>query len=185
MEINTDNLKNKITSLESFINEYEEIELNLFNQLKNSVVNWEDGNSIQFDNAIQQEKQETNDILESLKNKKDLYQLIYEKYSELGKKIKCNLGNKNALLRTVDYCYNYATQVINEFNAVDTSFSYSEKSSIEQQKERIVSLRNQLSEIRSSLSEIYNKIEKIEIEIKGKIRELEELNISSFDFGLV
>lgn len=185
MEIDTSKLKNSISSLEALIDEYEDIKLNLFNQLKNSVINWQDGNSIQFDNAMYLEKQETEIFYESLLKKKELFQTIYDKYSEIGKKISCKLGNKNALLRTVDYCINYANYAINEFNYIDTGFSYGELASIMDQKRKIEQIKNELSDLRSQLSDIFNKIEAIEIEIRAKVRELDINHIPDFIFTLV
>ncbi len=185
MEIDTTKLKSSISSLEALLNEYEEIKLNLFNQLKNSVINWQDGNSIQFDNAIYVEKQEAEKFYDSLVNKKELFQTIYDKYSEFGKKISCKLGNKTALLRTIDYCINYANYAINEFNYIDTGFSYGELNSIMNQKGKIEQVKTDLTALRSQVSEIFNKIENIEVEIRGKVRELEENHIPEFIFTLV
>lgn len=185
IEINITDLRNNILSLGSLIDQYEEIELNLFNQLKDSCINWQDGNSIEFDNKVYLEKQETNFLLQSLNSKKEVLNYIYDKYSEIGKKIRCNLNNKTTLLHAIDNCYSQAVNIINEFNKIDKSFYYSEQHSIQSQKNKLTDVKNKLREIKTEASKIYNKIETIEEEVNTKIKQLEEIKINSFDYSLI
>lgn len=182
IDVNNVDLKNAIIELDSLINEYEEIEINLFNQLKDSCINWQDGNSIQFDNKIQLEKGESKLILESLKKQKDIYNYIYNKYNEIDKKIHCNLNNKNSVLFTIDNCYNETLNILDEFSRIDRSFYYEEQYSIFREKDRIIKIKNELYEIKISTEKMYDRIEGIEKEIKNKISSLEEIRINDFDF---
>ena len=102
MKINNINLKNDINLLNKLIAEYEEVKLNLFNELKDSCINWQDGNSVDFENKIYLEKVESDNILRTLTDKRDILNFIYDKYSDLGKKIKCDLNNRSALLRSIE-----------------------------------------------------------------------------------
>ena len=52
IEVNVIDLKKEIDEITKYINEYEEIQLNLFNQLKESTINWQDGYSKQFESKI-------------------------------------------------------------------------------------------------------------------------------------
>lgn len=185
LEINTSELKNIIDSLNSLINEYELIQLNIFNQLKNCTINWQDGNSLVFDDKIYLDKQESKRILELLNEKKELYDYIYRSYSDIGKKIRFNLNGKNAIIYAIDDCCNKATSIINEFYNINRSFYYSEQNSIFYQKDRIIGVRNQLSEIKNSIIKLYDRIEVIEREIKNKITKLEKIKINDFDFNLI
>ena len=126
LEINTSDLKCDINNLNSLIDEYEEIQLNLFNQLKDSCINWQDGNSLKFDNNIYLERKEAELILQTLKDKRDVFNFIYSKYSEIGKKISCNLNNKNKLLQAINNCESRFNSIINEFRKIDNSFYYQE-----------------------------------------------------------
>lgn len=185
LDINVDELKNIIDSLNLLIDEYEIIQLNIFNQLKNSCINWQDGNSIVFDDKIYYDKQESKRFLELLHQKKDLYNFIYRSYIEIGKKINFNLNNKNTIVYLIDDCYNQASNIINEFYKINRNFYYSERSDIFYQKDRIVNVRNKISEIKDSVMKLYNKIEIIETEIKNKVKKLEEIKINDFDFNLI
>lgn len=178
MEINTSELKKHVTDLESLLKDYDEIKLNLFNQLKNSVMNWQDGNSLLFDNAMYIEKQEAENFYESLNQKKELFQTIYEKYCDIGKKIECKLGNKNALIRTVDYCISYANNAISELGSVDSSVV-----SVSGFKSSIEGVKRDLEDVKQKLVSMFDRIEQAEVEIKSKVRELEENHIPDFIFS--
>ena len=93
VDVNVPNLANAINSLKSIISEYEEIELNLFNQLNDSCVNnWQDKYSKEFEGKMQLDKQEAQLILESLNEKKEVYNFIHDRYGEIARKIKVNLS---------------------------------------------------------------------------------------------
>ncbi len=182
IEVNILELKNNIISLNSLIEEYKEIKLNLFNQLKESCISWQDGNSTLFDNGVNLDKREIELFINSLLAKKNVFEFVYNKYEAIGKKIKCNLLNKNALIDSIDNCINNCQSIIDEFNRIDRSFYYNEQQSISSQKNRIFGVKENLIEIKSSVSAMYNKIEAIEKSVNLKIKELDEIKKNNFDF---
>ena len=185
LEINSVNLKNDIDVLNKLISEYEEIQLNLFNELKDSCINWQDGNSIEFENKIYLEKVEADNVLRILNEKKEVLNFIYDKYSDLGKKIKCDLNNRSTLLNFVETCQNQTNSIINEFYKIDNSFYYREQQKISKQRNKIIKVKTELLEIKNSITKMFDKIDAIEKEVKEKIKELEEIKINSFDYNLV
>ncbi|MEE3342498.1 MAG: hypothetical protein VZS44_00195 [Bacilli bacterium] len=182
LKIDCDELRTEIDALNGYLNSYEEILLNLFNQLKDATINWQDGKSIDFENKIYLEKKESDLFFQSLNEKKDILKFIYDKYSDLGKKITCDLNNKNSVLGAIDNCYNQAKSVINEFNKIDDSFYYDELSRIRNTKQKIVDQKNKLGNVKKDVSSLYSQIEEIEKEVKSKISDLEEIKINSFDY---
>ena len=107
---------------------------------------------------------------------------IYDKYSDLGKKIACDLDNKNSVINVLDGCYNQAKSLVNEFNKIDDSFYYEELTRINSAKQKAINARNKLSSTKKEVTDLYAKIEEIEREVKNKIDELEEVKINSFDY---
>ena len=184
VEINCVEIKNIINSLRTIIEEYEIVELNIFNQLKDSCVNWQDGNSIKFGDNIILDKEEIDIFVENLNNEIDLYNYMYNNYIRLGKKIKCNMNNKDTILYLIDNCCNKAVTIINEFNRINISFYYSEQYNIFEQKNKIIKVKNDLLNIRESIKDLYNKIEQIEKNINIKIKKLEEMDIKKLDFDI-
>ena len=185
LEVNVADLKNDLEVLNLLIEQYDDARLNLFNQLKESCINWQDGNSIEFDNKIYLEKQESDLFLQSLKGKKEVFDYMCDKYGEIGKNIKCNLESKDAIINTIDNCYNKVVDLVSEFDKIDKSFSYPEQYSIQRQRERILEIKNELSEIKNEISKSYEKIADIENQVSVKISKLETIKINSFDYNLV
>lgn len=184
INVDIENLKNDVYNLKKLIDEYEDIKMNLFYQLKESTTNWQDGNSIKFSDKIYLEKNETDLLLQSLKEKSDIFNYIHNKYSEFGKKILCNLNEKNTLINSINNCYNQAVSIVNEFNYIDRSFYYDEMYSIQNQKNKIITVKNKLAEIKNEVLNLYKKIEEIENEVSIKIKRLEEIKINNFDFNI-
>lgn len=185
LEVNNINLRKEIEQLSTLINEYEEIQLNMFNQLKDSSINWQDGNSIEFENKIYLEKQESNSLLQCLKDKKEILEFIFDKYSEMGKKIKCNLNNKSTVINSILNCQSQINNILNDFNKIDTSFYYSEKNLILKQKQNLLNVKKELLAVKKSIEKNYQKIEEIEKEIKSKINTLVDIKINDFDYNLI
>lgn len=184
IEIDVTELKNDIASLGALIDEYEEIELNLYSQLKDSCINWQDGNSVLFDSKIYMEKRESELFLQSVKSRREALDFIYSKYSEIGKKIKCNLDNKKTVIGAIDSCYTEAIRILNEFQRIDRSFYYSEQSLIEIQRGKVIDSRNRLRDLKTAAMNTFSKIEEIEKEIETKLKSLEQIKINDFSFNL-
>lgn len=184
IEVNIEELNKNIMMLSSLINEYEEIKLNLFNQLKDSTLNWRDGNSIEFENEIYLEKQDSELFLETIKTKKELFDLVYNRYQEIAKKIKCNLNNKSTLMSVLDTCYNSATEAINSFNSLDRSLSCPELGDADSQKRVIIEVRSKIGDVKRETINLLDKIDNIEKEINEKTNALEEIKINDFDYYL-
>ena len=185
VEVDVKKIEKEVENINILISEYEEIEINLFNQLKNSCINWQDGNSKRFEEQIYFETKESEVIINSLKNRKNIYEYIYKKYGEIGKTIKSNLNKENSLLNIIEECYEEAVSIINEFNRIDRSFSYREQSQITAQKKKIEEIKESFIAIRKSTTEILKNIKQIEETVEEKIKELEEIKINTFEFELM
>lgn len=183
LEIDIGELSECMRSISALITEYEEIKMNLFKELRDSTtINWRDGNSVSFEQALHSESQETDLFLESLKIRKDLLNYIYTKYSVIGKKIKCDMGAKKGVLAQIDECHGRAVKIIEDFDDIDFSFTYHRIDDILNQKNKIISVRDELAEMKRRVSKMFEKIEKIENQIALRMKKLEEIKINDLDF---
>lgn len=182
LEINNVSLKSELDALTNFISEYELIQQNIFNQLKDACINWQDGNSIEFENKIYLEKKESELFLQDLKEQKQVIEYIYHKYKELGQNIKCNLNSKMSLLYALENCQNQVNSILSEFYKIDATCPYSEYQMIETQKQKLKKIQQSLLDVISIVTKTYRQIEEIEKEVKNKMNHLEEIKINSFEF---
>lgn len=182
IKINTNELKNEIIILNSYINEYEDIKLNLFNQLKESCIAWQDGESLEFDNKICNEKQTTENLYQSLKDKVKILDFIYDKYIELGKDIICNLDKKNTILSKLSAFENEINEIIKDYNNIMANCN---EFGISNQIEKILKLKDNLKEVKENFLDTFNKIFIFEQTIKEKIKSLEVVQINDFSYNLI
>ena len=182
IEVNVSNLKLEVDKISKIIEEYDEIMLNLFRYLLDSYTNWQDSNSILFSQKIGEERLEMSNYFDILTQKKDVLKYLYDRYSEIGKKISINLNSKNIILGIIDDCYRQASDIRYSFEQIDTSFYYDERQTILNQKDEIYDVMEELRDIRSNISELYTKIEGIELEIHKKISNIEQIKINEFEF---
>lgn len=182
INVDVTELRENVNELKKIINEYEVIQLNIFNQLKESTVNWQDGNSIKFSDAILLEKKESDLFLESLQNLNKIYDYICRSYGEIGNKIEYYMNNKQKLFTMIDVCYSEVIGILNEFDRIDTTFYFSEQNIIFFQKQKINELKAQISSIKRSFNELFSKIENIDKNIKNQIQTLDKLKINKFNF---
>lgn len=184
IEVDVLELKNHIDKLNFLIDKYEEVYLNMFNQLKEACINWQDGNSLNFDDKIYLEKEEAELLIQTLKDKKNIYTQIYNSYIDIGKKIKCNLDSRESLLLEFDRRIQSVNDILNEFQNIDNSFYYVEYQNIINQRNRVIQIKANLARIKNNVSNLFNKIIEIEQDIQEEIKKIEEIKINDFNFLL-
>ena len=187
VEVDIGKIQYYIDKLNTYSSELEQIHLNIFNQLKNSCVNWQDGHSILFEDAVYIDKKESDELLNNLTEKKDVYSFICDKYSTLGKKIKCNLKNKNMVLDKISYCCDLIDDILEQYSWIDRSFYYDEIYSINNQQSIMYNTLNTMKSLYAEIKKLYNKIEHIESEINTAIKKLKGFTVQDFNFdeGLI
>lgn len=184
MKINTINLKCEIEKINTLIKEYDEIQLNLFNELKDSCINWQDNNSIDFEEQCDLEKRETEFFIDSLQEIKNMYEFIYEKYQIIGKEIYYNFKKKNSILKKIEDCEVQIENIITAFCNIDNTIEYKYYQIILEHKNILIKMKDKIYKLEIEINNIFKKIEAIEKEIKSKIDNLEKININNFDFCL-
>lgn len=183
VDINIKQLGSLSTELRSLLNECDEAELNIFNQLKDACINWQDGNSVVFDEKIKDEKKQTQDFFAALEKNHDLFISIYNEYKSIGNKLYANLEKKEAVLKAIDNCIDNANAVIADFDGAERSFYYPEITSINSQRDAIIKVRDNLKTFRKKIEDLYKDVSKAEERIKTKIAKLEDPKIGLFVYG--
>ncbi len=182
VDIDVKQLGNLVIELNKIIDDYEEVYLNIFNQLKDSCINWHDKNSIAFENQLKDEKTFSVNYLNTIKNCKSIFQYIYDEYVSIGKRIYFNMGKKDTIISIIDECIRKLDDVINDFNGVVKSFSYNGLSAINAQKDKLASCKKELQTMKLEITDLYKKINLIEDKVASKIARLEEVEMKAFDY---
>ena len=185
VDINIKQLGSLVTELTELINECDEAELNIFNQLKEACVNWQDGNSVEFEGKMKNEKKYTQNFLGAIQKNKDALRFAYDEYKAIGNKLYANLEKKSAIIKAVDTCISNANDVIYELDRAERGFYYYELTLINNQRSNMYTVRDNLKTMKSKLNELYKKIENAEARIATKVSKLESsITFPEFDFSL-
>ena len=184
MELDVKELLSQYHSLLSQYSSLEEVQMNLFNNLSNIYgMDWLDGNSLSFGNAIDLERNETDSFRMCVWEKIGIFKYIYNRYSGLGKMIRCNLDKKEVVLSSVHNCIISVKAINNIFGIINLNFSYPEFETLRNKRQLFINMEKKLVNIKEYLVALYNKIENIERDIDSKIRELEEFKVNSFEYS--
>lgn len=182
MKVNIIDLTNNRNDLIRIINEYENIHLNLFNELKQVTVNWQDSKSEEFKIQIEREKNESKLFLEEIKEAKEVITYIIDSYKNLANIISCNLNSRNSIASWLGNCESQINTIINKYNNIDNSFYYEELENINFQKQQLTSLKNQIRIIKNNINNTFTRINNIENAIANKINQLSQIKINEFEY---
>lgn len=184
IKFNSENLKSIINNLNKLIIQYENNQLNLFNELKDSFNNWNDSNSVILEEALYLDKIESDNTIDLMKEYKNKLVFVSEKYNTLGKIISCDLKSKSSIIKKIEKNEEEINNIINEFYQIDNSFYYEEYQKILNQKQKIENSKIQLLELHNEIKSKYENIEKIETSIKIEFETLEPLRINDLDYQI-
>ena len=183
VDINIKQLGSLASELNTLLDECDEAELNIFNQLKDACINWQDGNSIVFEEKKKDEKEQTQSFFAALQKRKEVFSSIYDEYKAIGNKLYANLEKKDSILKAIDDCIDKANDVIYELDGAERSFYYYELGLINNQRDAVYKVRDDLKTFRKKINDLYTKISSAEERIKTKISKLEDVKISLFNYS--
>ncbi len=184
IKVDVSKLKSELEQLNLIIDEYDEIELNLFNQLKNSCNDWNDHKTPAFEAAVDKEKKESMRMLDSFKDVTNCLNYIIQQYESIGNRITVCLEKKTTIIKYYGSVENKVNSIISTINSVDKSFSYSEKDNIIDLGNSFENLKTDLVDSRDRVKDLFKKIERIEENVAAKLRSLKEIDIEAFDYVL-
>ena len=177
VKVNVTNLSTCIEGMNQILEELDENKINLFNQLKNSCVNWQDGNYLKFDQEIYEEHKESDELYNEIKDKKEIYDYIHSKYAEFGKKVLCSVEDKDSLLNTMDEARALIMDAESELSGVTAI-------NVNIIRNCMISAREQIGTLRELAKLTFIKIADYEKDISVKIDGLSTMKLKPFEFDV-
>ena len=167
-------LKTKLDNLEKLISDYDNIEMNLFNHLKNSFISWEDTNSLRFQNAILSDKKENIEFKKNLRESITIFKKIYTSYISIGKKININLNDKSNIMNLLENILSKTKNIERKINQINAS-------EVSEIRYKIKRVNDNINMLKDSYRSLYQKLENIEFTIKNNINKLETVKINDLE----
>ena len=144
MKVNINNLKDEVEAFNRLLSKYEESYLNYYNMISSFSFYWQDYNSKRFFDAAKIEKLSYEQVLNDLKDVKNVYSYIIDKYSTFGRKISINLDAKNKIMDRFDDYIDEMSSIIRRFYNLDLSFCPNEAYYIRKARDRMIVQRDEL-----------------------------------------
>lgn len=186
MNVNIDisMLEGVLKQLNQTIEEYEQIDKNILNALKNSSFFWNDNIAKTFFNEIDKEHLNNEKVITNLKNNSEIIAYIINSYSSIGKKIKCNLNSKDLIINKIKNILYNINDILVSYGYLNTSFCPYESYLLYEEKKKINVAYNTLNTMLNNITNNFKKMEQIEKNIKLKISSLNNYVIDNFDINV-
>lgn len=172
MEINTAKMQTELLKLKQLLKEYEENQLNLYNELSSSSLFWKDPHAQKFFDVVLEEKNKVHVAVEELNSLEELYTYLLEKYQALGVKIQFDLDSEDAIVERFNTFLNKINSIIRDYNALDVSFCPNEAGLIMEERDSLASVSENIENIKQSVKKTFAQIEEIEQEAQAKISKI-------------
>ncbi len=181
MLISIDELKASLGRLNELINNYEELHLNMYNNLASTFYCWNDINSKKFLVLNADEKKNFNLLLQNYRSIYNVYLYVWKEYSKFGKIIYYELDNREKIYECFDSYISKLESIIYKYDnsniIKDSSFSYK----IYNERKRLYKDLEMVKSIYSDVKDFYNSINDINLEVSEKLSSIDIKNIQEID----
>ena len=172
MEIRVDSLKDTTNKLNHLIEDYEAIYLNFYNQISFATSFWNDSHSVAYFQEIERQKLKIKTTIQEMKDVKDVYTYLFQKYQNLGNKIVCYLDKQDETIHSFNQYIEKLNFIIQLYNNLNLSFCTREARCIRSERSRLIAMRNKMETVRDETKKTFNTIREIEHEVNYRISKI-------------
>jgi len=172
MKINIINLKSETKKLSKLINEYEEIFLNLYNEILSGSIYWDDNISKLFFENINIEKNQVENTINELNDLKEIYEELIRKYEEIGNKIEVLPKTKDEILSAVNNYLDKLHKLIELYYDLNLEFNNPETSILHKHLDKLIKIKSDVFVLKEKIKKHYETIEELERKINLKISKI-------------
>ena len=176
-------LQDSIMKIQNLINSFEENELVLFSKIMSLKDIWNDGYSISFYEAIDNEKHEFDVLLEDLKTFNNTYEYIYKIISKYGNSLQADFNASHNVLSKYNSCNQKFYTIENMYDNLDLSRCSEVASEIHNQKDRLKSTQRNLDKYIEKYNDAIEDLSTMEYDVKSKVLDLDLRGITSITFS--
>lgn len=186
MLVDVAGIRKEIQELNILLDEYENIYLNLYNEMLYASSFWVDSKAELFFKDAKIDKLKIMKTLEELKSAKSIYEYIVNTYGELGEKVAFNLNARNIIIDDFNYYIGRLNTVINIYISLDFHLIPNYSYVFYRDKKKMISNRDLMATLRDRIIHSFDKIKEIEDTVNGKISkfQIEFMSRDNFDIYL-
>ncbi len=179
LKIELDKIRTIAQGLENAIDQYENNAMNIYLELQNAELGWQDDNSKKFFSDLNREKASLNEFIKKLSNVSKVYGQLANHFSRAISAVQIDENYRTAIINKYNNEINNIRSIKNSINNLSTYFcTYSERNTIYSEANRLSSLADSLNASKNKVIEMFDEMKKIEDEIQNNFT---QISINSFD----
>jgi len=183
VKVDATELQTSINKLENMINSFEEIELTLFSKVISLKDIWNDGYSVSFYEAMENEKHEFDVLAEDLKRFKDTYDYIYNIVSKYGNKLQADFTAAHNIATRHNSCNQKFYTIESQYDNLDLRRCSEVSNEIHNQKSKFRTTRKELDRYMDRFNDAIEDLNTMEYDVKSRILDLDLDDIESITFS--
>ncbi len=184
LKIELDKIRKIAQSLENAIDQYENNAMNIYLELQNAELGWQDDNSEKFFNDLSREKASLNEFIKKLSSVSKVYQQLANHFSHAISVVQVDENYRATIINKYNKEINNIRSIRNSINNLSTYFcSYSERNIIYSEANRLNSLADTLNRSRNKVIDMFDEMRQLEEDIQNsfaqiRINSFNEINVS-------
>ena len=183
MQVNVSSLKDNIDKLAVELNNYEDTQLNYYNELSNSNSYANSNKFRKFYTNVSKEKIAVDNFYNELMELKSIYDYVYLSYKDIGNNIDFNIDNTHnfySTIRRIRYKISDTKRKIDYINI----YSYPEVSNdIYEIRRKLNNMNNIVNSIENKYNRLINRISDIERTTRNRLNRLDFSTIQESDIN--
>ena len=169
MQVNTSSLNTNLIKLNKHLNDYYNVYLNFYNELKNSHEYANANKTNSFYINAENEKSMNYQFYQELIEIQKIYNYIYDNYSEIGNKIEFDLTKKALIMSTIKNIKTKINSLKRNNKSIDTTYCSQIIPILDSNEVCINNIYNIITEIETNYNKLFNKIDGIENVVRNRI----------------
>ena len=122
MNIDTANLKTEVGKLDSLIDKYEEVYLNMYNEFNSTSFYWVDNYARKFFSDMNISKAKLRNTIDEIKSYRDIYRYIISSYERFGRIVKYELRYRSEIESAIKNYMSKLETIIRMYSNLDLSY---------------------------------------------------------------
>lgn len=179
LKIELDKIRTIAQNLENAIDQYENNAMNIYLELQNAELGWQDDNSDKFFSDLSREKASLTEFIRKLSSVSKVYKQLANHFSRAISVIQVDENYRAAIINKYNNEINNIRSIRNSINNLSTYFcTYSERNIIYSEANRLSSLADTLNKSKNKVIDMFDDMRKIEEEIQNNFA---QISINSFN----
>ena len=183
VKLDNTELNGSIGVIDNLIDSFDEIELSMYTKVMGLKDIWNDGYTSSFYEAIENEKNNFDVLIQDLRKFNNIYKFIYKKSTKYGDRIQVDYTNAHNIHSKYNSCNQKFYSIDSLYSNLDLSHCSEVASEIQSQKAKFRNTQRYLDRYVDKLNDAIDDIKNMEYDVITKTLDLDIFGIESINYG--